>query len=48
MLPPPPGLLSTRKFCLKRSDSFWLTARARMSLVPPAVKATMMRTGRAG
>ncbi len=45
MFPPPPGLLSITNGCFSRSDSCCATFRARMSVVPPAVKATTIRTG---
>jgi hypothetical protein len=48
MFPPAPGLLSMMNGCLNRSVSCWPTLRASMSVVPPAVNATTMRTGLVG
>src|SRR5690349_16017602 len=48
MLPPAPGLLSTMKGWPKTRCSSGASARARMSVVPPAAKGTTMRTGLLG
>jgi hypothetical protein len=45
MLPPAPGLLSTMKVWPNALPSSGASARARMSVVPPAAKGTTMRTG---
>ena len=43
--PPAPGLLSTATFWPNANASFGASARARMSVLPPGVKGTMMRIG---
>src|SRR5258705_3084216 len=48
MVPPAPGLFSTRKAWWRSAASFALTTRATMSTVPPAVNGTSTRTGLAG
>src|SRR5215218_3293282 len=48
MLPPAPGLLSTTKDWPSDLVSSCATARARMSVVPPAGNGTTMRTGLVG
>src|SRR5665213_871732 len=45
MLPPAPGRLSTMNVWPNASVNRCATARARMSVVPPAGKGTTMRTG---
>src|SRR5687767_13565889 len=45
MLPVAPGLFSTTTGCLYSSESFWPTARARMSEVPPGGYGTMILRG---
>ena len=47
-LPPAPGLLSTMKGWPNTRPSSGASARARMSVVPPAAKGTTMRTGLLG
>src|SRR2546422_736341 len=44
-MPLAPGRLSMTMGCDQASVSFWPTARARMSVVPPAEKGTTIRTG---
>src|SRR5262249_34750552 len=48
MLPPAPARFSTTTGWPQRSPSFWATRRAMMSVPPPGVKPTSMRTGLAG
>ena len=48
LLPPAPGLLSTMKGWPNAFCSSGASARARMSVVPPAAKGTTMRTGLLG
>ena len=43
-----PGLFSTMKLCFIDSLNFSANMRARMSVPPPAVAPTMMRTGLLG
>src|SRR5438445_107803 len=47
-MPLAPGRLSMTMGCDQASVSFWPTARARMSVVPPAEKGTTIRTGLPG
>ena len=46
--PPAPPLLSTITVCPSASPSRWPTTRAMMSVVPPAAKGTINRTGLLG
>src|SRR5689334_13432455 len=48
MLPPAPALFSTTKDWPRDLVSSCATARARMSVVPPALKGTTIRTGLEG
>ncbi len=48
IVPPAPGRFSTTTFCPNFSPSFCESARARMSVAPPAGKGTIMRTGLLG
>src|SRR3954471_12713309 len=48
MLPVAPGLFSTMTACPQLSESFWPTARARMSEVPPGGYGTMILIGFVG
>src|SRR5438445_293574 len=47
-MPLAPGRLSMTMGCDQASVSFWPTARARMSVVPPGEKGTTIRTGLPG
>src|SRR2546426_11391940 len=47
-MPLAPGRLSMTMGCDQAAVSFWATARARMSVVPPAEKGTTIRTGLPG
>src|SRR5439155_15833103 len=47
-MPLAPGRLSMTMGCDQAAVSFWPTARARMSVVPPAEKGTTIRTGLPG
>src|SRR2546426_6268932 len=47
-MPLAPGRLSMTMGCDQASVSFWPTARARMSVVPPAENGTTIRTGLPG
>src|SRR6185295_8166829 len=46
--PPPPGRLSTTNCCPSRAERRVDSARATMSVPPPAANATTTRTGRSG
>jgi hypothetical protein len=48
MLPEAPGRLSTTTGCPQRSASFCATRRAMMSVPPPGVNPTTIRTGLTG
>ncbi len=48
MLPPAPGRFSTTTGCFHISLSFWPSARASTSDVPPGANGTMMRIGLLG
>src|SRR3989442_2421087 len=48
MMPFAPGRLSMTMGCDQASVSFWPTARARMSVVPPGENGTTIRTGLPG
>src|SRR4051794_19551347 len=48
MLPPAPGLFSTMNGCPKVGCMYWPRRRPNWSVVPPALKGTMMVTGFAG
>src|SRR5207247_4228737 len=47
-MPLAPGRLSMTMGCDQAAVSFWPTARARMSVVPPAENGTTIRTGLPG